>query len=87
MWRGPGGEGGAVKVGLRVGDLDVVSPVALLRRIRKRRGRGRRKGRRGMKRRRTGMTSSVEGWHAGVSARDSLNNKTNEFLRAPKQRL
>ena len=46
----------AYKVGLRVGDLDVVSTVALVRRIRKRRGRGRRKGRRGMERKRTGRT-------------------------------
>ena len=39
------------KVGLRVGDLVVFSHGALLRRIRKRRGGRRRKGRRGMERR------------------------------------
>ena len=50
-WR----EGRADKVGLSVGDLDIVNPGALGRRFRKRRGGEGRKGRRGMER--TGTTS------------------------------
>ena len=55
IWRVLGREGGADKVGLRVGNLVVFSLEALVRRIRKRRGGRRRKGRRGMERR-TGTT-------------------------------